>query len=85
VLLALILIPVAFYMPVNGTGKALMVGSVIWVLVVELLNSGIEGVTDRVYASRIMHICQRAKDLGSAAVMLSLAALIAIWLFALLG
>jgi len=40
VLLALILIPIAIYMPVSGMGKALMVASVLLVLIVELLNSG---------------------------------------------
>ena len=84
VLLALILIPAAFFMPVSATSKALMVGSVIWVLVVELLNSGIEAVTDRV-SLEDHALAKRAKDLGSAAVLLSLASLIAIWLVALLG
>src|SRR5262249_28530126 len=84
VVLALILIPAAFFMPVSTMSKALMIASVIWVLVVELLNSGIEAVTDRV-SLEDHALAKRAKDLGSAAVMLSLAALIAIWLFALLG
>lgn len=48
VLLALILIPVAVVLPVHALGKALMVGSVLLVLIVELLNSGIEAVTDRI-------------------------------------
>ncbi|KAA0205521.1 MAG: diacylglycerol kinase, partial [Proteobacteria bacterium] len=46
--LALILVPAALFMPVAGLGKALMVGSVLLVLMVELLNSAIEAVVDRV-------------------------------------
>ena len=84
VLLALILIPAAFYMPVSGIGKALMVASVLWVLVVELLNSGIEAVTDRI-SLEDHALAKRAKDLGSAAVMLSLVSVPAVWLLAIFG
>jgi diacylglycerol kinase (ATP) len=84
VLLALILIPIAIHLPASGTGKALMVASVVLVLVVELLNSGIEAVTDRV--SLEDHIlAKRAKDMGSAAVMLALLNVPAVWLLVLLG
>ena len=48
VLMALILIPIAIHMPASGPGKALMIGSVLLVLIVELLNSAIEAVTDRI-------------------------------------
>ena len=47
-LIAAVLIPIALILPVSGTGKALMAASVLLVLMVELLNSGIEAVTDRV-------------------------------------
>lgn len=82
--LALVLIPAAFFMPVGGLGKALMVGSVLLVLVVELLNSAIEAVVDRISLEH-HHLAKRAKDAGSAAVMLSLVNVAAVWALALFG
>jgi len=84
VLLALVLVPLAFYAPVTGTGKALMAGSVVLVLVVELLNSGIEAVTDRISLEDHV-LAKRAKDMGSAAVMLALLNVPLVWLLVLLG
>jgi diacylglycerol kinase (ATP) len=82
--LALILIPLAFYMPVNGAGRGQMIASVLLVMIVELLNSGIEAVTDRV-SLEDHALAKRAKDLGSAAVMLSLINVVAVWLFVIFG
>ena len=84
VLLALILIPIAICMPVSGFGKALMVASVLLVLIVELLNSGLEAVTDRISLEDHV-LAKRAKDLGSAAVMLSLVNVPVVWLLLTLG
>ena len=84
VLLALILIPLALFMTASGIGKGLMIASVLLVLIVELLNSGIEAITDRV-SLEDHALAKRAKDLGSAAVMLSLACVPAIWLLVLFG
>ena len=84
VVLALVLIPLALASPASGTGKAVMVGSVLLVLIVELLNSGIEAITDRVSLEN-HELAKRAKDMGSAAVMLSLANVPAMWLLVLLG
>ena len=84
VLMALILIPIAIHMPVSGPGKALMVASVLLVLIVELINSAIEAVTDRI--SLEDHIlAKRAKDMGSAAVMIALIDVPAVWLIVLLS
>jgi diacylglycerol kinase (ATP) len=84
VLMALILIPIAIHVPVSGVGKALMVASVLLVLIVELVNSAIEAVTDRI--SLEDHIlAKRAKDMGSAAVMLALIDVPAVWLLVLLS
>jgi diacylglycerol kinase (ATP) len=83
VLLALVLIPIAIHMPASGPGKAMMVGSVMLVLIVELLNSGIEALTDRVSLEDHM-LSKRAKDMGSAAVMLALINVPAVWLLVLL-
>jgi|ERR1019366_186542 diacylglycerol kinase (ATP) len=84
VLLALILIPAALFMPVSSIGKGLMVASVLLVLIVELLNSGIEAITDRV-SLEDHALAKRAKDLGSAAVMLSLVNVFAVWLLVISG
>ena len=76
--LALLLIPVALLIPTSGLSKAVMIGSVILVLIVELLNSAIETVVD--YISLELHpLAKRAKDIGSAAVMLALINVVAIW------
>lgn len=82
VLLALILIPIAIHTPASGAGKAVMVASVILVLIVELLNSAVEAVTDRVSLEDHV-LAKRAKDMGSAAVMLSLINVPAVWLLVL--
>ncbi len=84
VLLALVLIPVALYLPVGGAGKALMVASVLLVLVIELLNSAIEAAIDRISLAN-HELAKRAKDLGSAAVMVSLFTVPMVWLLVLYG
>ena len=63
---------------VAAAGKCLMIASVIAVLVVELLNSGIEAVTDRV-SLEDHALAKRAKDLGSAAALLSVANVVIVW------
>jgi len=84
VLLALILVPIALHMPVSGVGKALLVGSVLLVLIAELLNSAIEAVTDRISLEEHV-LAKRAKDFGSAAVMLSVISVPVVWLLVLVG
>jgi diacylglycerol kinase (ATP) len=83
VLMALILIPIAVHAPATGPGKALMVASVLLVLIVELINSGIEAVTDRISLEDHV-LAKRAKDMGSAAVMLALVNVPIVWLLVLL-
>ena len=82
--LALVLVPVALFLPASSIGKALMIGSVLLVLIVELLNSAIEAVVDRVSLDR-HHLAKRAKDIGSAAVLISLANVAVIWGLVLFG
>lgn len=84
VLLALVLIPLAFVLEKSGMGRALMVGSVALVLIVELLNSAVEATVDRISLEN-HKLAKRAKDIGSAAVMLSLINLAAVWGLVLLG
>jgi len=82
VVLALILIPIAVHTPASGIGKAIMVASVLLVLIVELLNSAIEAVTDRISLEDHV-LAKRAKDMGSAAVMISLINVPVVWLLVL--
>ena len=83
-LLAAILIPLSFFLPVAWTGRALMIASVLLVLIVELLNSAIEAAVDRVSLDR-HHLAKRAKDIGSAAVLLALLNVLLVWLCVLAG
>jgi diacylglycerol kinase (ATP) len=78
VLLAAVLIPVALLLDASGTGKAMMIGSVLLVLIVELLNSAIEAAVDRISLEH-HQLAKRAKDLGSAAVFLSLVNVAIVW------
>jgi diacylglycerol kinase (ATP) len=83
-LLALVLIPLALFLPVAGAGKALLIGSVFVVLIVELLNSAVEATVDRISLEN-HRLAKRAKDIGSAAVLLSLVNLAVIWALVLVG
>jgi diacylglycerol kinase (ATP) len=77
-LLSCVLIPLAFAFHSSGLGRAMLIGSVILVLIVELLNSAVEATVDRI--SHVDHpLAKRAKDIGSAAVLLSLVNLVAVW------
>ena len=76
--LAVVLLPASFWLGQGWDQVALLAGSVLLVMIVELLNSGIEAVVDRV--SYDWHeLSKRAKDFGSAAVMLSLLMCAGIW------
>ncbi|MDP3540813.1 MAG: diacylglycerol kinase [Azonexus sp.] len=78
ILLAAITIPLAFYLGKTGIERALMVGSIILILIVEILNSAVEAVVDK--ASPEKHeLAKRAKDMGSAAVLFSLINAAAVW------
>ena len=83
-LLAAVLIPLACFMPANGTGKALMIASVLLVIIVELLNSAIEAAIDRISLDR-HQLSKRAKDIGSAAVLMSLCNVLIVWGLVLFG
>ena len=83
-LLAAILIPSAFFVHAGVAEKALMIASVLLVLIVELLNSGIEAVVDRISLENHL-LAKRAKDFGSAAVFLSLVNVAVVWALILLG
>lgn len=78
VLLALVLIPIALVIDASATGKALMIAAVLLVLIVELLNSAIEAAVDRISLDH-HRLAKRAKDIGSAAVFLSLVNVLIVW------
>ena len=83
-ILAAIFLPLAFLVGANGLERAVLAGSVLLVLIVELLNSAIEATVDRIsYENH--RLAKRAKDIGSAAVMLSLACAAIVWLLILAG
>lgn len=77
-LLAIVLLPLALWLGESGVERALLCGSVLLVLVVELLNSAVEATVDRISLAD-HRLAKRAKDIGSAAVLLSLLNLAAVW------
>ncbi len=77
-LLSIILLPISFWLASSVLHWALLVSTLLIILIVELLNSAIEALTDRVSTER--HVLSgRAKDMGSAAVTLSLMILTIVW------
>ncbi|RPJ48051.1 MAG: diacylglycerol kinase [Betaproteobacteria bacterium] len=84
VFLAAVLLPAAWFTPAAGTGKALMVASVLLVLIVELLNSAVEAAVDRISLENHA-LAKRAKDIGSAAVLLALLNVPVVWGLVLFG
>ena len=83
-LLAMVLIPAALFCPVDGTAKAMLIACVLLVLIVELMNSAVQAVVDRVSLEH-HRLAKRAKDIGSAAVLIALINLAAVWALILLG
>ena len=83
-LLAAVLVPLGLWLGHSGIERALLCGSVLLVLVVELLNSAVEATVDRISLEN-HQLAKRAKDLGSAAVMLALVATGLVWILVLLG
>ena len=83
-LLAAALIPIALFLDVGGLGKAMMIASVLLVLIVELLNSAIEAAVDRISFDK-HRLSKRAKDIGSAAVFLSLVNVVVVWGLVIFG
>ena len=82
-ILAAVLVPVGVWLGKDGFERALLVASVLSVLVVELLNSAVEATVDRISFDN-HRLAKRAKDIGSAAVMLSICTAAAVWLLVLI-
>lgn len=84
VALAVVMIPLAVWLGETPIERALLIGAVIVVLIVELLNTAIETVVDRIGLER-HELSGLAKDVGSTAVLLSFGLLAVIWGFVLFG
>jgi diacylglycerol kinase (ATP) len=78
-ILVALLAPLALWLGDTGVERAMMIGSLILILIVELLNSAVEATVDRISFEN-HRLAKRAKDIGSAAVMLSLANAGVVWL-----
>jgi diacylglycerol kinase (ATP) len=82
VLLSVIVIPLGVFLGASGPERALLVGPMILILIVEILNSAVEAVVDRAGPER-HPLAGMAKDMGSAAVMLSFILLGTVWFLVL--
>ena len=80
VLLAAVLIPAALLLRLPAVESVLLIGSVLLLMLVEILNSGLEAVVDRI-GPEIHPLSGRAKDLGSAAVFIAIVILCTTWAF----
>jgi diacylglycerol kinase (ATP) len=83
VFLSIILVTVAVYISNSSIELVLLIGSTLLVPIIELLNSAIEATVDRISFEHHI-LAKRAKDIGSAAVLLSIINLLAVWLIILL-
>ena len=83
-LINLILIPLSFWMPVSPAEQALMVAVCLLALIIELLNSAIEAVVDRISMER-HELSKNAKDMGSAAQFVALSLIALTWGIILAG
>ena len=80
--LAAVMLPLGAWLGETGVEKALLVSTVLMVLSMELLNSSIDAVIER-YGPEHHELAGRAKDMGSAAVFVSLSAVVAAWVLIL--
>jgi diacylglycerol kinase (ATP) len=81
---SLILITLGFWLGQNGVEKALLIGTVLLLPLVEILNSSIEAIVDRI-GEEHHELAGRAKDMGSAAVAIAIVLLIVVWILVLAG
>lgn len=80
--MAAVLVPLGLWLGRDGLERSVLVASVLLVLIVELLNSAVEAAVDRISFDNHL-LAKRAKDIGSAAVMLALATTATVWLLIL--
>ena len=81
---AVLVIPLGLWLGHSGIERALLIGPMLLILIVELINSAIEATVDRIGLERHA-LAGLAKDIGSAAVFMSFVLLGAVWLLVLLG
>ena len=81
-LVAMVMVPLAFWVGRSWTEVSVLCGTVLIVMIVELLNTGVESAIDRI-GPEWHELSKRAKDMGSAAVLLSLLTCSGIWIAAL--
>lgn len=84
ILLLVVLMPTALWIGDNGLQRAMLIASLLGVLIAELLNSAIETVVDRISTEQHA-LSKRAKDIGSAAVFISLMNVVVVWGLILIG
>jgi diacylglycerol kinase (ATP) len=77
-LLAVVLVPAAFWVPVTPAERSLLIATVLLVMIVELLNTGVEVAIDRISFEH-NSLSKRAKDIGSAAVFVALVLMAVVW------
>ena len=82
--LAIVLVPVAIFLGDDSIEIALMIGSILILMITELLNTAVEIVVDRI-GHEFHELSGRAKDAGSAAVLLSLLLVVLVWISALIN
>ena len=78
VFLSIVLIPLGYYLGNSAVERALLISVVLLIPIIELINSGIEAIVDRVSTEK-HELSGRAKDVGSAAVLLSLINAVVVW------
>ncbi|MBZ4210133.1 MAG: diacylglycerol kinase [Rhodoferax sp.] len=84
VMLAAVLIPLTFLIEAEMFGRALMISCVLLLLIIELINSAIEATVDRISLDD-HRLAKRAKDIGSASVLIGLVNLAVVWTLVLLN
>ena len=82
ILLSIFLVPAGLWLGETGIERALLVGPILLVLVIELINSGLEAVVDR-FGGELHELSGLAKDTGSAAVLVALVNVLVMWLLVL--
>ncbi|EQB99967.1 diacylglycerol kinase [Photorhabdus temperata] len=78
IIISILAVIVAFYLDISAIERILLIGSVMLVVIVEILNSAIEAVVDRI-SSEFHELSGRAKDMGSAAVFLTMMLSLIVW------
>ena len=82
--LFVVLLPLGYWFGDDGVERALLIGSLLIVLITELLNSAVEAAVDRI-SDELHPLSRRAKDIGSAAVFIALTGVVTVWGLVIIG